>query len=110
MRAYDSTHLLPLNSIFFSSTTHLHATSALDPTLVNLQDAASTSITALPAARKPPAHKPSLWRRVQDKMRKWMNGKKEVEMEAPQPSRLAAVEEEGDGEWEDVEDAGRETK
>jgi hypothetical protein len=110
MRPYDSTHLLPLNSIFFSSTPHLHAASAPNPTLVNLQDAASTSITALPAAPKSPVRKPSLWRRVRDKLRKVLCGKKDVEMRSPQQVRLAAVEEEGEGEWEDVEDAWGDTK
>jgi hypothetical protein len=47
---------------------------------------------------------------VRDKLRKVLCGKKDVEMRSPQQVRLAAVEEEGEGEWEDVEDAWRETK
>jgi hypothetical protein len=43
-------------------------------------------------------------------MRKVLCGKKDVEMWGPRQVRLAAVKEQGEGEWEDVEDTGRDVK
>jgi hypothetical protein len=55
-----SRNFLPLNSMLFTSTPNLRSLPS-NPTLVNLRDAADTSVTALPTGKKP---SPSIWQRV----------------------------------------------
>ncbi|KAH3917348.1 hypothetical protein HBI56_118980 [Parastagonospora nodorum] len=44
----DSRHLLPMNSMVFKSSPNLRNELPSNPTLVNIRDAADTSVTALP--------------------------------------------------------------
>jgi hypothetical protein len=95
MPPYDSSHLLPLNSMIFSSMPRLLATLGTNPTLVDLQHPAEQSITALPAAPRPSARKRGFWQRVGEWMRGVvLCGGKEVQTGA----RLADVGAEGGGE------------
>jgi hypothetical protein len=61
----NSRNFLPLNSMLFKSTPDLRSLPT-DPTLVDLRDAADTSVTALPAPQ-PPAK--STWQRVVAKLK-----------------------------------------
>lgn len=53
MAPNDSRHLLPMSSLIFTSSPNLRNTNTLptNPTLVNLNDAADMSVTALPEPR-----------------------------------------------------------
>jgi hypothetical protein len=55
-----------MNSLIFNSTPNLHARLPATPTLVNIQEAADTSVTALPTPPLPPKrnHNPSMFRRA----------------------------------------------
>jgi hypothetical protein len=61
----NSRNFLPLNSMLFKSTPDLRS-QPTNPTLVNLRDAADTSVTALPAPQPPTK---SIWQRVVDKIK-----------------------------------------
>ncbi|KAF2035555.1 hypothetical protein EK21DRAFT_107076 [Setomelanomma holmii] len=63
MAPNDSHHLLPMNSIIFSSTPNLRKRLPTSPTLVDLSEAADTTVTALPPASIPVAKQTRLKRR-----------------------------------------------
>ncbi|KAH6858732.1 hypothetical protein AA0119_g9928 [Alternaria tenuissima] len=76
MAPNNSRHLLPMNSVLFhnKSSSHFSLSDPADLTLVNLQDAQDTTVTALP---QPPTNtaitakpaKDSLWTRVLVKLK-----------------------------------------
>jgi hypothetical protein len=132
MRPNDSSHLLPVSSMLFNSSPNLRTPLPTNSTLVDIREAADTSVTALPTAPTPTQHKPSVWRRMLAKIKAAFESKdkvdeekkdqseaKELQISGPtdfhhrltggaQPLRfgeIARVEEES--EWEDVEDTKR---
>jgi hypothetical protein len=85
----NSRHHLPLNSMLFESTPDLRTPLLpANPTLVNLRDAADTSITALPAVPPKTECKPSFWARLLAKIKNALGGRKEEEMEIGEPTHF----------------------
>jgi len=76
----ESRHHLPLNSMLFESTADLRAPLPANVTLVNLQEAADTSITALPTlpAPEPAVRKASLWARMIARIKQTLGIKKKA--------------------------------
>jgi hypothetical protein len=75
----DSKHLLPINSLLFNTTSQASLRTPVlsrntNPTLVNIREAADTTVTALPAApvaapkKNPDKKKVSAWRKVVGKV------------------------------------------
>ena len=136
MAPNDSRHHLPVNSMLFESSVNLRSLLPANPTLVNIREAADTTITALPApattvAQNPTERKPSIWRQLVAKIKKALGGsKKEVatteekELDIGRPTDFQHHVTGGaeplrtpmaagrkwvaeEHEWEDVEDTGR---
>ncbi|KAF1921960.1 hypothetical protein BDU57DRAFT_68056 [Ampelomyces quisqualis] len=76
----ESRHHFPMSSMLFDSSPNLRVPLPTNTTLVNVREAADTSITALPAPRpiedERIKHKPSLWHRLVAKI-KGVFGRKE---------------------------------
>ncbi|KAH8730207.1 hypothetical protein GQ44DRAFT_756691 [Phaeosphaeriaceae sp. PMI808] len=73
----DSRHLLPVPSMLFQSTVDLRTPLPTNATLVNINEAADTSVTALPIADVQVAEKPaSVWHRMVTNIKRMLAGRK----------------------------------
>jgi hypothetical protein len=120
-------HHLPVNSMIFDSQFSLRTpqlTRSTNPTLVNIREAADTSVTALPVpsaiTQQKPAKTPPVWRRVLGRVKRSLRfGKRKGPVigeprdfqhyttGGPGPLMAASREQLGagqdrDSEWEDV--------
>lgn len=89
MAPNDSHHGLPVNSMLFDSQSPLRSpyfTATQNPTLVNLQDAQDTTITALPqpVVEQPPSIvKESIWHKVLGKIKALFRRKESPGISSP---------------------------
>jgi hypothetical protein len=92
MRANDSHHLLPMNSMLFTSYANLRSPLHVgNPTLVDMREAADMNVTALPAPSPTKERKPSAWRRMLAKIKGVFGGKNDEEVKVKED--LGKVEE-----------------
>jgi hypothetical protein len=80
MSPNDSRYLLPMNSLLFKSSLDLGKQLPTSPTLVDIRDAADTSVTALPMSPPAPENKAAepkkgLWHRMVAKIKTVFGGK-----------------------------------
>jgi hypothetical protein len=75
MRTNNSHHLLPMNSMLFTSYANLRS-----PLPVDMREAADMNVTALPAPSPTKERKPSAWRRMLAKIKGVFGGKNDEEV------------------------------
>jgi hypothetical protein len=119
----DSKHLLPMNSVLFNDDSQVSFRTPVlsryhNPTLVNVREAADTSITALPAppvavTKQKQKKKPvSAWKKVLSKVKRavgFEKKKKKTRLVIGEPTMFRHVKTGGimglmdtDGDWVDV--------
>jgi len=114
----DSRHLLPMNSMVFKSSPNLRHQLPANPTLVNIHDAANTSVTALPM---PPTaddqvveveRKKGFWSRLVEKIKGCFRKEESRGLDIGGPTGfqhtwtagIGPLRTAGEEEWEDVDD------